>query len=92
MGKAAQEEMSVMMELNVTLEFACCGCEQPVSVTVQCSGQGSAFRPGKGGLAAVNIPCPSCAEINQLFFEPSGRVRSVRPYTCIRLVPEPSVN
>jgi hypothetical protein len=80
-----------MMELNVTLEFACCGCDQPVGVTVQCSGKG--LYPYAGGsLAAVNVPCPSCGQINQLYFEPSGTVRSVRPYTCFRVVPEPSVN
>jgi hypothetical protein len=82
--------MSVMTELNVTLEFACCACEQSVGVTVQCSGKGL-FQAG-GALAAVNVPCPTCGQINQLFFEPSGRIRSVRPYTCFRLVPEPSVN
>ena len=80
-----------MMELNVTLEFACCLCEQPVPVTVQCSGTGL-FRDAEGTLAAVNVPCPTCGQVNQLFFEPSGTVRSVRPYTCFRVVPEPSVN
>jgi len=80
-----------MMKLNVTLEFACCGCEQPVSVTVQCSGP----EPGRVGpheVAAVRVPCPNCGEINQLCFEPSGVVRSVRPYPCIRVPPEPSIN
>jgi hypothetical protein len=80
------------MELNVTLDFRCCGCEHPVTVTVQCSGPG----PCRGGqanpLASVNVPCPTCGEINQLFFEPTGQVRSVRPYACFRAVPEPSVN
>jgi hypothetical protein len=80
-----------MMELNVTLEFACCGCEQPVTVTVHCTGNGLCRDDG-GTLAAVNVPCPTCGQVNQLFFEPSGRVRSVRPYTCFRVVPEPSVN
>jgi hypothetical protein len=80
-----------MMELNVTLEFACCACEQSVSVTVQCSGKGLLRQP-EGTVAAVNVPCPMCGQVSQLFFEPSGRVRSVRPYTCVRLVPEPSVN
>jgi hypothetical protein len=80
-----------MMELNVTLDFACCECEHPVSVTVQCSSKG-ALREMEGALATVNVPCPTCGEINQLFFEPCGRVRSVRPYACFRLVPEPSVN
>jgi hypothetical protein len=80
-----------MMELNVTLEFACCMCEQDVGVTVQCRGKGI-YQDAEGTLAAVNVPCPTCGQINQLFFEPSGTVRSVRPYTYIRVVPEPSVN
>ncbi len=80
-----------MMELTVNLEFACCGCEQPVGVTVQCSGKGL-YPEGEGALAAVKIPCPTCGQINQLCFEPSGAVRSVRPYPCFRVVPEPSVN
>jgi len=83
--------MSVMMKLNVTLEFACCACEQTVGVTVQCSGNGLR-QDAAGTLATVNVPCPTCGQVNQLFFEPSGRVRSVRLYTCIRVVPEPSVN
>ena len=80
-----------MMELNLTLDFACCCCLQPVSVKVQCSGGG--LRTNREGtLAAVNVPCPTCGQLNQLFFEPTGTVRSVRPYACIRIVPEPSVN
>jgi len=79
------------MELHVTLDFSCCGCEHSIGVTVQCSGK------NLGGVAAcavasVNVPCPTCGQINQLFFEPNGTVRSVRPYPCCRLVPEPSVN
>ncbi len=82
----------MMMELRVTLDFACCGCEQSVNVTVQCSGQALAGEAG-GPVVAVNVPCPTCGQVNQLFFEPSGAVRSVRPYyPCFRLVPEPSVN
>jgi hypothetical protein len=81
----------MMMELRVTLDFACCGCEQSVNVTVQCSGQGLAGEAG-GPPLAVNVPCPTCGQVNQLFFEPSGAVRAVRPYSCFRLVPEPSVN
>jgi len=79
------------MELNVTLDFACCCCEEPVKVTVQCSGQGLKQAP-HSPLAAVNVPCPACGQVNKLLFEPSGRVRSVRPYTCFGVVPEPSVN
>jgi hypothetical protein len=80
--------MPVMMELKVTLEFSCCGCEEFVSVTVQCRGE---ELPG-GAVASVNVPCPTCGTVNQLAFETSGRVRSVRPYTCYRPLPEPSVN
>ena len=80
-----------MMELNLTLDFACCGCEKPISVKVQCSGSGL-LSNRQGNLASVNIPCPTCGQLNQLFFEPTGTVRSVRPYACIRIVPEPSVN
>jgi hypothetical protein len=81
-----------MMELNLTLDFACCRCGQPVSVQVQCSGDGLMMPERQGRLAAVNVPCPTCGQINQLFFDPTGAVRSVRPYACIRIVPEPSVN
>ena len=31
-------------------------------------------------MAAVNVPCPTCGQINQLFFEPTGTVRAVEPY------------
>jgi hypothetical protein len=80
--------MLVMMELKVTLDFSCCGCEEFVTVTVQCKGEdlwGEA-------LAAVNVPCPHCHAINQLSFETNGTVRSVRPCVCYRPLPEPSVN
>lgn len=84
-------DQSLMMELTVTLDFACTQCRHAVSVTVQCSGKDLGLEAGRT-LAAVNIPCPTCGQVNQLFFEPNGIVRSVRPYSCIRLVPEPSVN
>ena len=76
-----------MMELNVTLGFACCDCEECVTVTVQCRG-GTAT----GALPAVKVPCPGCGTINQLSFDADGTVRSVRPCVCYRPLPEPSVN
>ncbi len=81
----------MMMELKLTLDFACCFCDEPVSVTVQCKGMGLG---GEGGqaLAAVNIPCPGCGQINQLFFDPCGTVRSVRPYALPWPQLVPSVN
>jgi len=80
--------MHVMMELKVTLDFSCYGCEECVTVTVQCRGKGI----GSETLAAVNVPCPSCSTINKLSFETNGTVRSVRPCVCYRPLPEPSVN
>ena len=80
-----------MQKLTSTLEFACCSCPQTVRVTVQCSGP-DLGRFGGTSLASVKIPCPTCGQVNQLVFEPCGQVRSVRPYTCFRVVPEPSLN
>jgi len=79
------------MELTVTLDFFCCGCEDPVSVTVQCSGKGLASNPTQA-LPAVHVPCPHCGLINRLVFEPSGLVRSVKPCPAVRPLPEPSLN
>jgi len=79
-----------MMEVELSLGFACCICDHPVSVTVKCSGKGLAV--GSRPLAAVNVPCPNCGLVNQLSFEPNGTVRSVAPYTSPYPVPLPSVN
>ena len=79
-----------MLELELTLDFACCACQQSVSVLVKCVGKGLAAGPRV--VAAVNVPCPGCGLVNQLSFEPSGTVRSVSPYAGPRVLPEPSVN
>jgi hypothetical protein len=78
------------MELTVTLDFCCCGCTEPLAVTVQCSGKGlaNATQP----LPAVHVACPYCGLTNRLVFEPSGQVRSVKPYPVVRPLPEPSLN
>jgi len=81
----------VMRELNLTLDFACIACEQPVSVTVQC--RGLPPRPDEDDAAVVvNVPCPTCGQGNRLTFDPTGQVRSVKPMRCFRVCPEPSVN
>ncbi len=77
-----------MMELKLTLDFACCGCEQNVVVTLECRGEKLRDRD----LPTVRVPCPTCGAINQLSFETNGTVRSVRPAVCYRPLPEPSVN
>jgi hypothetical protein len=78
-----------MLELEVTLDFACCVCLQSISVRLKCSGKGLA---GPRAVAAVNVPCPSCGLVNRLSFEPTGTVRSVDLFTGPRTAPEPSVN
>jgi hypothetical protein len=80
----------MMMELEVTLDFACCTCQRPVGVTLKCEGKGLAAGPGT--VAAVNVPCPNCGAINQLCFEPSGTVHAVSPYKTPRQMPVPSLN
>ena len=79
-----------MMELEVVLDFACCNCERPVGVTLKCAGKGLAG--GARTVAAVPVPCPTCGQMNQLFFEPGGTVRDVVPYQAPRPFVEPSVN
>ena len=79
-----------MMEVKVSLEFACCCCQHAVNVTLKCEGKGLVAEMRT--VAAVNVPCPTCGSVNQLFFEPSGRVRAVKPYAAPWAVPEPSVN
>jgi len=81
----------VITELTVTLDFSCCGCSEPVSVTVQCSGKGLASNSTQV-LPAVHVPCPYCGLINRLLFEPTGAVLSVKPCLLARPLPEPSMN
>jgi hypothetical protein len=77
-----------MMELKVTLGFSCYGCEECVTVTVQCRGEKLKSQP----MPAVKVPCPCCGTINQLSFDTNGKVRSVRPCVCYQPLPEPSLN
>jgi hypothetical protein len=79
-----------MVELKVILDFACCICSNSINVTLMCAGKG--LSAGARTVAAVNVPCPACANINQVLFEPAGTVRSVEPYWVSRRQPEPSLN
>jgi hypothetical protein len=80
-----------MMELELCLNFDCCGCSHPVSVKLRCSGKGLASQE-RQMVAVVKIPCPTCGLINDLLFEPTGKVRKVKPSHHQRPVPEPSLN
>jgi hypothetical protein len=79
-----------MMELQVILDFACCSCNESVSVTVRC--EGKSLSQTARSVAHVNVPCPSCSTINRLSFEPNGTVRRVSQYTAPWTVLEPSIN
>jgi hypothetical protein len=79
-----------MMELQMTMDFSCCVCSEPVSVTVKCAGKG--LWQKDRAVVKVSVPCPSCGQVNQLSFEPNGRIRDVAPLAPRRLLPEPSVN
>jgi len=75
----------------VSLSFCCPGCEESVNVTVVYRG-GAAGGQLFDGVAAVNVPCPTCGEINRVFFEPSGALRDVWLFRPRWLLPVPSVN
>ena len=77
-----------MMDVKITLDFSCCGCEESVKVTIQYRGEDLRGE----AVAAVKVPCPTCGSINQVCFEPSGTIRSVSPCPTVRPVPEPSLN
>lgn len=80
-----------MMELQLSLDFACYACDNPVTVTVHCRGQGLQ-KERDGAVAWVNVPCPTCGQVNQVAFEKDGKVQSVRPCYSPRPLPTPSVN
>jgi hypothetical protein len=78
-----------MRELHLSLDFECSACNEPVGVTVRCTGKG--ILGGFRGAARVNVPCPTCGEVSEVIFEPSGVVRDVQPYER-RRAPAPSAN
>ncbi len=80
----------IMMELQMTLEFACCVCSDPVSVTVKCEGKGL-WQTGRA-VATVSVPCPNCHQVNQVSFDRDGVVMDVGLCRALRLLPEPSLN
>jgi hypothetical protein len=79
-----------MMELKVSLDFACSGCAQNVIVTLQCTGSGLFSEAGT--TATVNVPCPTCGAINCVEFEPGGTLVAVVPCRPRRPIFEPSIN
>jgi hypothetical protein len=80
-----------MTQVFLTLAFECSSCEGPIQAAVVCSGKGL-WDTEPGTVAATKIACPHCAQQNQVLFETSGEIRSVRPLSCRRMLPEPSLN
>ncbi len=79
-----------MMELEVTLDFPCCICDQPVAVTVKC--EGNSLWDNARSVGKVIVPCPNCNHLIHLSFEPCGRVCDVVPYKAPRGMLEPCWN
>jgi hypothetical protein len=80
------------MELQLTLSFACCCCENAITATLVCKG-GGLGETTEEMVAAVNVPCPHCTQVCQVLFDPhKGIVREVRAYLPAQPIPEPSRN
>lgn len=78
-----------MLEVDVSLEFACDLCRDPIQAKLKCSGKGVC--QGSHAVAAVNLPCPHCQAVNQVIFELSGMILHIdSKQQTISL--EPSIN
>lgn len=86
----SRERLSMMLEVQVELDFTCCSCGARVGVTLRCAGQG--LSQGLHAVAAVEVACPTCTGVNQIVFEPSGLIHAVAPRRGLRWWPEPSIN
>lgn len=80
-----------MMDVRLTLDFACCHCESPVSATVQCRGKWPWNDPSRPRMGVV-IPCPDCQRVCRVAFDPGGTVHAVEPYREPRHSLAPSYN
>jgi len=78
-----------MQDMLVVLDFPCGSCGQDVNVTVKCSGNGLVLR---STAAAFSVACPMCTVVNEVVFEPTGRVHQVTPLRGFGSCWEPSVN
>ncbi len=87
MAKGAEQD------IQLTLDFSCCACGESMSVMVQCCGKGFDIETEtEASVASTSVPCPACGQVNQLFFDPTGAIRAVKPFRCFRPLPVPSIN
>src|SRR5262249_40423284 len=82
-------EYAMPLKVRTSLDFACCVCEQPVYVALECEGPGLFARDPK---AAVRVPCPACEKVNEVIFDPNGVVYAVAPYRSCLQANAPSLN
>ena len=79
-----------MLEVEVVLDFSCCCCGHDVGVTLHCKGKG--LKAGNKATASVKVPCPTCGDINHLFFSPDGTLHHVISNRKVFHELAPSVN
>jgi len=80
----------IMQALEVVLDFRCCICRHDMGVTLKCEGKG--LSSGLDTVAAVSVPCPTCNNLNLLYFTPGGTLHRVVPDRRRFDFPEPSLN
>jgi hypothetical protein len=82
-------EDPALFALQVSIDFVCCLCGNPVGAILRCEGAGlAADKP----IASVKIPCPTCGGGNQVFFSPDGTLHRVERERLRYHLPEPSQN
>ncbi len=84
-----REETTCMLETEVILDFSCCDCHHAVYAKLKCSGTGVAAGPH--AVTCVDLTCPHCQSVNQVYFELSGMVLQVAEKSRHPLL-EPSLN
>jgi hypothetical protein len=88
-GASFPTRVEPMLKLRLSLDFACCACEESLTMTVDCEGKGLA---AARTVAAVTVPCPLCGQTNQVCFHPTGTVVAVRAVERPVRIPLPSLN
>lgn len=77
-----------MLSLLCCLKYACTGCGDPITTTLQCEGQGVADNIG----AVIQMPCPVCGASSEITFTPDGTIHCVWRTRRYEGIPEPSLN
>src|SRR5207249_4520393 len=82
---------SILLDIEVDLEFTCDSCARPVGATAKCAGK--TMGPDVSEAVAVKIPCPNCHTTNHVLFTPEdGSVLHVVADKTRYMIPVPSLN